>query len=83
MLLLIVSCKYVVSKQAGFADCGVAFEYVPDAVYVFPLPVGVAQVYVLHAVALTFEITGTHAAGGFNINGEAPAGLGVIVAVNA
>ena len=32
VLLLIVSCKYVVSKQAGFAVCGVAFEYVPEAV---------------------------------------------------
>jgi hypothetical protein len=80
VLLLIVSCKYVVSKQAGFAVCGVAFEYVPEAVYVFPLPVGVAQVYVSHAVALTFVITGTHAASGFKINGEAPDGLGVIVA---
>ena len=34
----------------------------------------------LHAVALTFVITGTHAASGFKINGEAPDGLGVIVA---
>jgi hypothetical protein len=31
-------------------------------------------------VALTFVITGTHAASGFKINGEAPDGVGVIVA---
>ena len=31
-------------------------------------------------MALTFVMTGTHAASGFKINGEAPDGLGVIVA---
>ena len=33
-------------------------------------------------MALTFVITGTHAASGFKINGEAPDGLGVIIADN-
>ena len=33
-------------------------------------------------MALTLAITGTQEAGGFRINGEAPAGLGVIIADN-
>ena len=47
------------------------------------MPAGAAQVYVLQADAVTFVITGTHAAGGFNLNGDAPAGFGVMVAVKA
>ena len=50
--------------------------------YVFPLPIGAAHVYESQAVAVTFVITGTHTADGFNLNGDAPAGLGVIIADN-
>jgi len=49
---------------------------------VLPFPAGEDHVYVLHAVALTLVITGTHT-GGFKINGDTEAGFGVIVAVNA